>query len=105
MLTANLQDYPTAPEPVAEPDNTEQEQNRALVTKWLGKIEQAKKKWEPDFKRMRDNMEFVSGLQWDGQKTIETDRYINNITLRAVSQKVAKEGNLTRPMLIRPRID
>lgn len=89
MISANLQDYPSAPEPVVEQVDTVAEQNRALVVKWLGKIEKAKKKWEPDFKRMRDNMEFASGIQWPGQTTIETDNYLNNITLRAVSQKVA----------------
>jgi len=89
MLSANLQDYPTAPESVEEQVDTVQLQNRALVTKWLSKIERAKKKWEPDFKRMRDNMEFASGIQWPDQTTIETDNYTNNITLRAVSQKVA----------------
>lgn len=86
-------DLPTSPEALetAQPETSEAEKNqqRALIKSWLSKIERAKKKWEPDFKRMRSNMEFVSGLQWVGQETIETNRYVNNITLRAISQKVA----------------
>ena len=61
----------------------------ALVEQWVSRITSAKAKWEPDFKRMRKNMEFVSGLQWPGQTKMDTERYVNNITLRMVNQKVA----------------
>ncbi len=90
MLVATLQPSQSdAIPPVVEDESPEQRQDRALVKLWLSKIEHAKKKWEPDFKRMRDNMEFVSGLQWPGQTTIETERYSVNLTLHAGGQKVA----------------
>jgi hypothetical protein len=63
---------------------------RAQVKRWCSMIDKAKEKWEDDFKRMRDNMDFVASLQYAGQKSISSeDRYICNFTLRVVNQGVA----------------
>ncbi len=63
--------------------------NEGLVKDWLAKIACAKKKWEPDFKRMRDNMRFASGMQWAEQTQIEDERYTINLTARLINQMVA----------------
>lgn len=62
---------------------------RAFVKRWQERVRQAKSHWEPDFNRMRENMEFVSGLQWNSQRKMDDDRYTANFTLRAINQKVA----------------
>lgn len=62
---------------------------RASVKRWGERIRTAKAKWEKDFERMRHNMEFVYGLQWQGQQYLTDDRYIANFTIRAINQKVA----------------
>lgn len=62
---------------------------RANVRRWQDRIERAKKKWQGDFERMRDNMDFVAGIQYNGQKGITYDKYICNLTLRVVNQGVA----------------
>ncbi len=62
---------------------------KAFVKRWTDRIRKAKSKWKDDFDRMRDNMDFVNGLQWAGQKKIKYSKYIANITLRAVNQGVA----------------
>lgn len=62
----------------------------ALVKKWTDNVVRAREKWEPAFKRMREDMLFAAGVQWEGQ-TLGTpdDRYIANITLRHISQRTA----------------
>lgn len=67
----------------------ESDPNRKLVKQWQTKIKKAKDHYDKDFERMRDNMDFVAGLQWAGQKTIKHNRYVVNMTLRAVNQGVA----------------
>lgn len=59
------------------------------VEQWTKKIKDARKYWEPDFCRMRENMEFAAGFQWNGQVKLDDDKYIANLTNRAVNQKVA----------------
>src|SRR6266496_1092543 len=91
-MIAQLQSYQPAAEGgrVEVDDNsTEALQARASVKLWQSRITSARKKWEPDFKRMRKNMEFVTGLQWAGQAEMDEERYVNNLTLRIVNQKVA----------------
>lgn len=66
------------------------ESEQAAVKMWAARVRSAKAKWEPDFERMRDNMRFVSGLQWDGQKKINGKDYVANIVLRQVRFKVAQ---------------
>jgi hypothetical protein len=69
------------------PDNPN-EAERALARQWMGRIKKAKAKWAPVFKRMRDDMAFSQGKQWPQQQEEDT-RYVCNITLRQVNQKVA----------------
>lgn len=73
--------------PAPETDQTRQ--NQALVQEWQKRIMRAKKKWEPDFERMRKNMEFAAGIQWPGQETIDTDKYVVHLTMRLINQKIA----------------
>lgn len=91
MLTAELQPVQMTftGSTIAPEKPTVDEETRASVKQWLSKIACAKKRWEPDFKRMRANMEFATGIQWNGQQKIDDDRYISNSTLRMVNQKVA----------------
>lgn len=69
----------------------ERQAERAAVKQWTVRIQKAKAFFRPDFERMRENQEFVHGLQWEGQKAIRDaeDRYIANIVLRIVKQKEA----------------
>lgn len=63
---------------------------KAIVKEWLRKIDDAEKHWDRDFKRMRRNMEFAAGLQWEGEDTDEPNRYsASGITSRTVQQKVS----------------
>jgi len=59
----------------------------ALVTQWQGKVKLAKKHWEKDFKRMREDQAFLGGAQWDGRE--EPDKYQANIIQRHINQRVA----------------
>ena len=61
----------------------------ANVTLWCTRIREAKARWRDDFERMRANMRFAAGYQWAGQEKVDDDRYVSNMTLRAVNQKVA----------------
>jgi hypothetical protein len=81
-----------APVPKVAPRKTDdvvEGSRAALVKQWLRRIASAEKKWQPKFDEMRKNMEFVGGWQWDGQQQLDDDRYISNLTLRVVNQKVA----------------
>ena len=62
---------------------------KALLDEIITRITSAKKHWESDFTRMRHNMKFVRGLQWQNQSKIESDQYIANITIRHLQQSVA----------------
>jgi hypothetical protein len=70
-------------------DSDEVRSKRAYIKKWQAKIKDAKAKWQPEFDRMKDNMDFVAGLQWENQKQIKTDKYVVNLTLRTIRQRVA----------------
>lgn len=58
-----------------------------LVAKWQSRIVQAKKHWEKDFSRMREDQQFLRGAQWDGKE--DSDKYTANICQRHVNQRVA----------------
>ncbi|CAB4145444.1 hypothetical protein UFOVP477_7 [uncultured Caudovirales phage] len=64
------------------------ESRAALVSDWLGKIEEAKAFWHPQFTRMREDMDFVAGKQWDNSHANDT-RYVANIVQRHIQQRVA----------------
>ena len=70
-------------------ESSDAQARRAHIKKWLKKISDAKEKWKDDFDRMRDNMDFVAGIQWSGQKKIQHSQYIVNMTLRTINQRVA----------------
>jgi len=60
-----------------------------LVKDWTQKIEKAKAHWEKKaFCKMRESAKFAAGKQWEDQKEND-DRYIANITLRHINQRVA----------------
>lgn len=70
-----------------EIDPTEEQ----TVKLWRKRIKDAKAFFEPDFKRMRENMEFAAGMQWASQDSIDDkeDRYIANIITNHCNNKVA----------------
>lgn len=69
------------------------ESTKALVARWTGKVQAAKRFHSKSFKRMRDNAAFTRGKQWPGDKMdgepAESTKYVANMTLRHVATKVA----------------
>jgi len=66
---------------------------RKLVNRWQDRVKRAKRHWRVQFKRMRENMEFVEGRQWpDLSKEVgkRDDRYVANICIRHVLQRTAE---------------
>lgn len=81
-----------SPDPIIAPRKTDdgvEGSRAAIVKRWLESIRKAERKWNTKFDEMRKNMEFVAGWQWDEQKKLDDDRYISNLTLRVINQKVA----------------
>lgn len=70
-----------------EDDHSESECE--AVKLWQSRISESKKHFAGDFKRMKKNMNFAYGLQRPNQRTLDTDKYTNNITLRVLQEKVA----------------
>jgi hypothetical protein len=74
-----------------EPD----EKRKELVEKWASRVRKAKTKWESVFKKMVRDQKFCAGRQWPEETKADAfndafnDRYIANITLRHVKQRVA----------------
>lgn len=60
----------------------------ALVKDWNKRVQEAKEHWKQDFKRMRENMDFVSGKQWPGQGPND-DRYQANFVQRVIKTLVS----------------
>src|SRR6185312_17232138 len=67
----------------------QKESKQAAVKMWLGKVKNAKKKWEPDFKRMEADIAFAVGYQRTEKGSLDTDEYTCNLVLRNINQKVA----------------
>lgn len=60
------------------------------VKAWVAKIKRDKKKHERAFTQMREDMDFVGGLQWKDQENLtDEERYIANLTIQMVNQKIA----------------
>ncbi len=61
------------------------------VKLWRRRIKQAKEFFDLDYKRMKDNMAFAAGLQWQGQESIndKEERYIANYITSHINSKVA----------------
>lgn len=70
-------------------DEVSKTREATLVAQWTKKIKDARSKWEPDFKTMRDDMKFARGIQWPGQRDLNDDRYVCNLVQRNISQGVA----------------
>lgn len=91
--TDPVQPAPTTPEDgsgrIVRETPSPQRGREDLVNAWTKRVIEAKQHWDPVFKQMRENMDFVSGLQWPGQKANDDDRYVANITHRHVALKVA----------------
>jgi hypothetical protein len=60
----------------------------ALVKSWQDRVLRAKAFWRPAFERMREDQKFAAGYQWPGQ-TENDDRYVANVILRHIQQRVA----------------
>jgi hypothetical protein len=63
------------------------QQRKALVRAWAAEVKHAKKHWKPAFERMREDQDFCLGKQWS--KNPKEKRYVANITLREVTQRVS----------------
>lgn len=60
----------------------------ALVKSWQDRVLRAKAFWRPAFDRMREDQRFAAGYQWPGQVDND-DRYVANVILRHIQQRVA----------------
>lgn len=61
----------------------------AAVKQLIATVKKRREECQADFKRIRENMNFAAGFQWDGQEALQSKRYVANLTLRNVNQKVA----------------
>jgi len=83
-------------EKVVDRDNPEPtEQRKALVDSLNKMVKEAKAHWDKTFKDMEKDQRFCAGEQWPSETKAAAfnddfdDRYVANITLRHVQQKVA----------------
>lgn len=67
---------------------TPPDEEAAFVKEWVDRINRAKVHWGPNFTQMRKNTKFVRGQQWSDDAT--DDRYVANLTLRHINQRVAQ---------------
>lgn len=96
-------DYPTAPQAGADPAMPAADDQQKMIVRekpvldkgvvdlikgWHKKLEDAEDYWLGTFARMRGNAKFARGRQWAAQSD-DDDRYIANITLRHINQRVA----------------
>ena len=67
----------------------------ALVTSLTAMVKEGKSHWEKNFKLMEKDQKFCAGEQWPSERKADffnddyDDRYVANITLRHVQQRVA----------------
>jgi hypothetical protein len=95
-----------------EPD----EGRRKLVERWRQRVRAARTHWKPSFDRMRANMNFVNGDQWETEtrrrrrhrrnSADRDERYVANVALRHVLQRTAElyPNNPTVKARTRPKI-
>lgn len=99
---------PIAPAgPVMLRDRPEPPEARAaFVQRWLDDVLQARKHWEPDFKRMRRNMDMASGKHWPNQRE-DDPRYRVNLIQRVLKTTVSSlyAKNPTIIFKRRPKLD
>lgn len=71
------------------------QRRKALVKSMTAMVKSAKDHWKDVFKQMRDDQRFCGGKQWPSEtksgyfNDAPDDRYVANITLRHVQQRVA----------------
>jgi len=71
------------------------ERRKKLVTRWTQDVKSARKFWERPFRQMIRDQRFCAGYQWNEETKAGAfnddfdDRYIANVTLRHVKQRVA----------------
>jgi len=86
--------FPSSPDGLTNSNTTKADEpspsEESAVRQWTDRIKAAKKKWQPDFERMRSDMNFTAGFQWEDQEDLNDNRYVCNFVLRAVRQKVAQ---------------
>ncbi len=84
------EDITTQATQLANPE-VESPSEQESVKLWMKRVKDAKTHFDPDFKRMRENMEFAANIQWKGQTDMDDkeDRYIANFITHHVNQKVA----------------
>jgi len=77
-------------QPLVEQVQPDDQSEIAAVKRWSEQIKSREDKLEEtDFKRIRRNMDFVVGLQWAAQHTIDFDKTVVNQTLQTVNRGVA----------------
>ncbi len=82
---------PTSPQTPGDPSWPVFPQEEQTVKLWRNRIREAKRYFEEDFKRIREDMEFAGGLQWDGQTMLSDpeNRYTANFIIKHINDKVA----------------
>lgn len=63
------------------------ESRRKLVANWTTEIKADKAHWKKAFEQIREDQDFARGRQWS--KQWDDERYVANITLRHIQQRVA----------------
>ena len=100
MMFSQPPKAPTADGKQVERDDPQPpEQRSALVSQLIEDVKRAKSHWDRPFKKMKRDMEFCGGDQWRKENEVLLDvdpnidrhdpRYVANITLRHVQQKVS----------------
>lgn len=77
------------------------EARKALVTKLASNVRKDKKHWEKAFNRIKEDRKFAFGCQWSEDPT--DDRYVANITLRHIQQRVAALYAKNPKVVARPK--
>lgn len=87
-----LDNQPQQPQMVdADVSRVQDPSEEESVKLWRKRIKDAKAYFEPDFKRMREDMEFAANIQWESQTEMDdkAGRYIANFINKQVNDKVA----------------
>ena len=88
-----------------EPD----EKRKKLVSQLADTVRESRTHWQNDFKRMIRDQKFCAGAQWPEETKSDSfndalnDRYVANITLRHVKQRVAAVYAKNPKVIARPR--
>lgn len=88
--TLDRQNDVTAGNPSSDEVIEVPEDRKSHVSEWRRRILYAKGRWQDDFDRMEDDIKFAEGIQWKGQKDVNSEeRYIANFTQRHVQMRTA----------------